>query len=77
VPAPETVEIGSKVTALILVILIHLVVAWDIYASIKWDYRATVSWVIHGWVQDTPVIVLAAGVLIGHICWPLRSGSGL
>jgi hypothetical protein len=68
----QIVQFGSQVTAIILVLLIHGIIAWDVYAGLKWGKEATVSYVLNSWANERPVICLAFGVLFGHIFWPLR-----
>lgn len=74
VDVPQGVELGAKITAVILIVLIHTVLIWDVYASMRWGHRATVSVVLNSWVSEFPMIALSTGIVIGHIVWPLRSG---
>lgn len=69
---PESINLGSRFTAIFLVVLTHLIVAWDVFVGIKWGPSATVSYVLQNWVREYPIIVFAAGVLAGHVCWPLK-----
>jgi hypothetical protein len=36
---PPGVEIGAKVTAVILLVMIHTVLLWDVYAGMRWGMR--------------------------------------
>jgi hypothetical protein len=72
VAVPDPAILGARFTAAFLVVLLLAVGAWDVYAEFRWGSRATVSNVLHGWVQDYPIIALVFGLLAGHICWPLK-----
>lgn len=69
---PPGVEIGAKVTAVILLVMIHTVLLWDVYAGMRWGGPATVSVILNSWIQDYPIIALTTGIVIGHIVWPLN-----
>lgn len=69
---PDPALLGAKVTAILLIVVVHLVVTWDVFAGLKWGSQATVSYVLNQWIEEKPILVLAAGILLGHICWPLR-----
>lgn len=60
---------GRFWTAVFLVVLIHFILAWDIFAGLKWGERATISDVLRGWIYDHPIIAFSTGVLVGHIVW--------
>lgn len=65
-------QAGSTVTAVFLVLLIHVILAWDVYAGLRWGPQSTVSWVVNKIVEDRPILAVSFGVFIGHVCWPLR-----
>jgi hypothetical protein len=68
---PAAVETGARITAVILLLLIHFILAWDVYAGMRWGGDASVSVVLSDWVRAYPIIALTTGIVIGHIVWPL------
>lgn len=71
---PPSIEIGARVTAVLLLLIIHFVLAWDVYAGMRWGGEASVSVVLAEWVRQYPIIALTTGIVIGHIVWPLPRG---
>ncbi len=69
---PPCAQLGVKITAAVLLFMIHAIIAWDVVAGMTWGSRATVSAILGDWTRRFPIIVLAIGVLIGHIVWPLQ-----
>jgi hypothetical protein len=61
---------GVKLTKLSVLGFIAIAIIYDIviYASAGVD--ATISRVTLQWASDIPIIVLAPGILIGHLFWP-------
>jgi hypothetical protein len=59
-------------TIAILIGVVVLLVAWDIYAYTSPDTRDTISEVVLGFSQDHPAVGIAFGILLGHILWPQR-----
>lgn len=58
-----------RVTQIVVLAVVVLVLAYDLYAYLKGGQAATVSWVIWTASKDTPVIPFLSGVLCGHLFW--------
>jgi len=44
---------------------------YDVVAGALGGHRATVSFVVQAWSQQYPVLTLLAGIVIGHLFWPV------
>ena len=56
-------------TKIFIIAQIIIIAIWDILAFWKGGRDATITHVLRGWAQNSPIIVLAIGVLIGHVFW--------
>ena len=65
-PAHHDITVGLLVSLTIMVVL------FDIYMKLAAGGQATVSRVIYEVSCANPIIPLAAGVLLGHIFWPVK-----
>lgn len=54
-------------TKIIILSVVAALIAYDCFAYFKWGVDATISRVILRWSKFDVWIVLAAGILIGHL----------
>jgi hypothetical protein len=62
-------------TIAILIGVVVLLIAWDIYVYTSPDTRDTISEVVLGFSRDHPVVGVVFGILLGHLLWPQRVKS--
>ena len=68
-PPPDPVEMGARITAIILLVLVHFILVWDVYAGMRWGGRASVSYILHGWVEAYPIILFGKDYWGGLVDW--------
>jgi hypothetical protein len=62
----------TRLTKHILIATVVILSGYDVYALVEGGVDATISRVVYGWVDDYPIVGVAAGVLIGHLFWPQK-----
>lgn len=70
VPPLES-EPGVWIAALLILCGV-LASLWDLYCFVSPECHQTVSETINRWGSQWPPLLIALGVLIGHLFWPLR-----
>jgi len=60
----------STITAIFLVIIALVIIAYDVLAVIKGGNKATISRVIIDTSREWLIIPLFFGILMGHFFWP-------
>jgi hypothetical protein len=60
------------VLAVALIGVCSVVGAWDVYAAFSPSQPQTVSQVVYGWSREFPPLVLAIGIILGHVLWPVQ-----
>lgn len=58
--------------AIILLLMLAIVGIWDVYALTMLPPGYSISYVIQRWSMGYPVLPMAAGMVVGHLFWPLR-----
>lgn len=58
------------VTKALLVALVLALAVYDIVAYLRGGVRATISRIVLSWATRWPVVVLALGIVLGHVLWP-------
>lgn len=66
---------GFAIAAWLLANLI-LVGVYELVAFFFLSHEDTVSFWLQRWFMAFPVLALCLGVIIGHLCWPLRMNGG-
>lgn len=61
--------------ALSLVAIVAGIAVWDIYAAFAHTPTTSVSDVFYSWSRSFPPLVLAVGMILGHILWPLHPSA--
>jgi uncharacterized integral membrane protein len=67
-PATQT-----KFTVLMALVLI---LAYDLFAVYAYGFDATVSVVVFTLAKAAPIIPFLAGVVVGHLFWPIEGNNG-
>lgn len=57
---------GQKITILIVILVVVLLGAYDVFALCEWGVSATISHQIILWSHSYPIIAFLFGLLIGH-----------
>jgi len=66
---------NKKVTVGVLIVTMVGLIGWDIFVAVdEKDVEpgegATISEVSYGFAKDHPWVILAGGILMGHLFWP-------
>lgn len=70
----HVVDVTSLILALTAVVLLAIIGAWDVWVAFGPSEGRTVSSIIYAWGQQFPPLVLAVGLLLGHLFWPVHGG---
>lgn len=62
----------SAILAVSLLTIIFFAGIWDVYVTFAQFPEATVSEIIQSWALRFPIIPFLAGLLLGHLFWPIR-----
>lgn len=62
-------DFGAATTRSIVLIVVGLLIAWDIWAVYYWGADATISYTLDATCRRHPIIAFAMGLVIGHILW--------
>jgi hypothetical protein len=65
----------KNVTIIILVVTVFGLIGWDIYAMIYGGHETTISSVVVNSSYTFPAIPFAAGFLMGHLFWRMKSNK--
>lgn len=63
---------GPQVTGLVLIVVVHLILIYDLFAYWIGGHAATVSAVLNNYIEGMPILAFTMGVFIGHVAWPLK-----
>ena len=61
----------SVTLGLCVVGILFMAGSWDVYLWVSKSQGSTVSHVIGQWGQEFPPALIALGVLLGHLFWPV------
>ena len=70
-----TIDPGTKTKFVLLASLVSLL-AYDLYAVYAHGFDATVSVVVFTLAKAAPIIPFLAGVVVGHLFWPIEGNNG-
>ena len=63
---------AKKITPYFILFTFLLVVFYDVYAFLDGGQEATVSYlIITDWIYNYPFVTFCAGIVCGHLFWPL------
>jgi hypothetical protein len=68
--APVNTDWPALVIGVILLAVLAGAGLYDLYVSVTGYQRPTVSEVIRDWGTRFPPLLIAVGILIGHLFWP-------
>lgn len=67
---------GPTVTKLALVLTLVALLAYDLFAVYAFGYDGTISLVIFTMAKAFPIIPFLAGVVVGHLFFPIEGTNG-
>lgn len=62
----------ALILAISLMALAFVIGLWDVWHSYLGWPEDTVSWIIQEWSMRWPLLPFLAGVVVGHLLWPVR-----
>ncbi len=61
-----------RATGLVCLVALAVLVLWDVFAAGSGQDGATISEVVRGFGYAHPIVVFAAGVVVGHWFWGVQ-----
>jgi hypothetical protein len=71
-PKP-VVKVNSRVTRVIILGLVAIAVAWDVWTLFSSTPNDTISETVWAAIAHSPIISFAAGFVCGHLFWQTSS----
>lgn len=63
---------GGTVTKLSLLMVLVALLAYDLFAVYQFGFEGTISVVVFTLAKSAPIIPFLAGVVVGHLFWPIE-----
>lgn len=64
------------VTKFAILMALASLLLYDLYAVYAAGFEATISVVVFTLAKQAPIIPFLAGVLVGHLFWPIEGSNG-